>query len=81
MLILGLLAKFSEALRGPALNEKATGQSKILDLGSHNSLLQHDMWPTFFLSKITPPYCNLHLTPRPCPTSAEFRYSTVRRTA
>ena len=55
MLILGLLAKFSEALRGPALNEKATGQSKILDLGSHNRLLQHDMWPTFFLSKITPP--------------------------
>ena len=36
-------------------SEKATHQSEILDLGSHNSLLQHDMWPNF-VSKISPPY-------------------------
>ena len=29
-----------------------------MDLGSHNSLLQHEMCPTFF-SKIPPPYCAL----------------------
>ena len=35
-------AKFSEALYCPAHKWKATDRSKILDLGSHNSLLQHD---------------------------------------
>ena len=37
-----LQANFSEALGGPAPSENATDQSEILDLGSHNSLLQHD---------------------------------------
>ena len=47
---------FSENLWGPVPNEKATVQCEILDLGSHNSLVQHDMCPKYFL-KITPPYC------------------------
>ena len=39
-------------MSSPAPSEKATAQSKMLDLGSHNSLPQHDMYPIFF-SKIT----------------------------
>ena len=34
---------------GPAPCEKATAQSEILDLGFHNSLVQHDMCPTIRL--------------------------------
>ena len=37
--MLGLQARFSEA----------TFQSEILDLRSHNSLVQHDTCPNFFL--------------------------------
>ena len=52
LLILGVFLKefygFSEALAGPAQGGKATDQSKILDLGSQNSVLQHDMCPIFF---------------------------------
>ena len=33
---------------GPVPSEKAADQSDILDLGSQNSLLLHDMGPTFF---------------------------------
>ena len=59
LLILELLAKFAEALWGPAPGEKATDQSEILDSGSHDthdSLLQHDMSPNFFLQKSLRPY-------------------------
>ena len=49
MQILGLQAKFSQANRGPAPSENATDRSEILDLGSHNSLLQHGMCPNLFL--------------------------------
>ena len=38
----------SEALWGHAPGEKAKDQSKILDLGSQNSVLQHDMCPILF---------------------------------
>ena len=37
--------KFAQALWGLAPSEKATDQSEILDLGSHNRLVQHDMCP------------------------------------
>ena len=50
---LGLQAKFAPALWGPAPSEKATEQSEILDLGSQNSLVQHDMCPKKF-QQITP---------------------------
>ena len=49
LLILGLQAQFSETLWGPALSEKPIVQSEICDLWSHNSLVQHDMFPNFFL--------------------------------
>ena len=32
----------------PPPSEKETDQNEILELGSHNSLVQHDMCPTFF---------------------------------
>ena len=39
----------------PPPSEKETDQNEILELGSHNSLVQNDMCPTFF-PKFTPPY-------------------------
>ena len=50
-MILGLPAKLSEALCGPAQSEKAGDQCQILDLGSHNRVLKHDMCPTIFPQK------------------------------
>ena len=41
--------------------EKATDQSKILDLRSQNSLLQHDMCPNFFNQKSLHPNVYLAL--------------------
>ena len=59
-LILGLFRDFRGFLRPceamHALGEKATGQSKILDLGSQNSVLQYNMACAQFFSKITPPF-------------------------
>ena len=53
---LGILDIFCDLVRPCANWKKQTNKCKILDLGSQNSLLQHDMCPTLF-SKITPPYC------------------------
>ena len=58
VLWLGLQAKFAQALRGPAPSKKATDQSNMLDLGSHNSLVQNDICPKISF-KITPPYWGL----------------------
>ena len=46
-------------------SEKATDQSKILDFGSQNSLLQHNMCPNLF-SKITRPTKNVVPTYQKC---------------
>ena len=57
LLILGLFGGFqgfSVALFCHAPGEKATDQSKILDLRSQNSLLQHDMCPNFFQKSLHP---------------------------
>ena len=63
----------------PVPSEKATVQSEILDLGFHNSLLQHDMWPIFSLSKITAPYSAWSL--RGGGTFFRLSYTVYTRTA
>ena len=67
VLILGLFQEFqgfSETLFCHVPGEKATDQSKILDLRSQNSLLQHDMCPKFFFKKSLHPMYRCTVPPR-----------------
>ena len=44
----------SETLWSPAPSEEASDQSKILELGSQNNLLQHNMCPNLFQKSLHP---------------------------
>ena len=58
-----ILCVLSEALFCHAPGEKATCQSKILDLRSQKSLLQHNMCPKFFQKSLHPNWQDSNIQP------------------